>query len=216
MHLDKSSLFFGYPASLIRKVFRELRGGDVDVRYFSRHMGINKADAVRLVNKLIKEGYLKRTTSIRNYKTVSTTVKGNSLAMASFAPPITRQTANKKIAELIERAKIVNKSNDHLYKVKRIAVFGSYLTDKDKINDIDIDIILERKFTDEIQKEKEDACIKRAISEGKVFRNFVEQLFYPTYHTQKFLKQHSRAFSLHYEDKILKNVEYKIVYELKE
>jgi len=169
-----------------------------------------------LVNKLIKEGYLERKTYRRDLKMFSPTVKGNSLAMASFAPPITRRTADKKIAELVERAKIVNKSNHHLYKVLRIAIFGSYLTDKDRINDIDVDIILKRKFAEEIQKKKEDACIRRAISRGKKFVNFVDRLFYPMYHTQKFLKQHSRAFSLHYEDKIIEKIEYKIVYELKE
>jgi predicted nucleotidyltransferase len=212
MYLDKNSLFFGYPPPLIRKIFCELRWGNAGVRFFSHHLGINKTKAVRLVNKLIKEGYLERT----NRDTIATTIKGNSLAMASFAPPITRRTADKKIAELIERAKIVNTSNDYLYKVKRIAVFGSYLTDKDRINDIDVDIILKRKFTKEIQEKKENACIKRAISEGKEFRSFIDQLYYPLIYTQKFLKQHSRAFSLHYEDKILDKTNYKIVYELKE
>jgi DNA-binding MarR family transcriptional regulator len=217
MYLDKTGLFFGYPAPLVRKIFRELQGYDADVRYFTRNMKIKKTDALELVNKLIKEGYLEKSNSSNDRDLfVKPTIKGNALAMASFAPSITRQTADKKIAELIERARVVNQSNDHLYMVKRIAIFGSYLTDKDRINDIDVDIILERKFGQEIQKQKEDAFVQRAIDEGKRFGTLIERLFFSELHTRKFLEQRSRSLSMRYNDEILSQVEHKIIFELKE
>ncbi len=216
MHVNKNSLFLGHPVPLIRKAFRELVHGYADEIFFSNHLGINKAKAAILINRLIESGYLERG-KFHGYKNhVSLTIKGHSLRMASFASPIKRKTADKKIAELIERARFVNISNNHLYKVIRIAVFGSYLTKKERINDIDVDIILKRKFNEEIQRKKEDACIKRALNKGKKFGNLTEELFYPMYRTQKFLKNRSRAFSLHYGDKILERTKYKIVYEFKE
>ncbi len=214
MYLEKNSLFFGYSAVLMRDVFCKLPEF-ADVKYFSRQLGIDEEQAAELVDTLIKEGYLEWET-FGGSNTLSKTIKGNSLAMASFAPPITRKTADKKIAELIERAKIVNTSNEFLYKVKRIAVFGSYLSDKDRINDIDIDIVLEKKFPKEIQKKKEDEFIKKAMRKGKEFGNFIDRLFYPMTYTKNFLKHRSRAFSLHYEDQILEQTEYKIIYELNE
>jgi len=49
MYLDKNSLFFGYPASLTRKVFRKLEFGYADEQFFSHHMGINQAEAAILI-----------------------------------------------------------------------------------------------------------------------------------------------------------------------
>lgn len=215
MYLDKNSLFFGYPASLVRKVFRKIGGDDVNARFFSHHMGIHKAQANMLIQNLIKEGYLEPKTRNNQDGFVATTIKGNSLAMASFAAPITKRTADQKIDELIERAKIVNTSSDYLYKVTRIAVFGSYLTNKDRINDIDVDVLLEPKYPKEIQRENERAFTEEAVRKGKRIRNFIEQLCYPLLMTRKFLQHRSRALSLHYGDGVLDMVEYKIVFELK-
>jgi predicted nucleotidyltransferase/predicted transcriptional regulator len=213
MYLDKNSLICGYPASVIRRIFQRLQCRHVYIHYFSYNLKIKKAAANKLVNALIAEGYLKSESSNRG-NTFSATVKGNSLAMASFAPPISRRTAEKKISELLDRVKIVNTSDNFLYKVKRVAVFGSYLTDKEKINDIDVDIILKEKYPHEIQLAKEKACVQKAFEEGKEFRSHFEQLFYAHSLTRKFLKHRSRALSLHYGDDILKQTEYKVIYEL--
>jgi predicted nucleotidyltransferase len=216
MYLDKNSLIFGYPANEIRDVFRELGHDYAHEPFFCHHLGIKKAQASQLIINLIKDGYLERGKFCGNKDYVSLTIKGYSLRMASFAPPIARKTADRKIAELIERAKIVNTSNEFLYKVKRIAVFGSYLTDKDRINDIDIDIILKAKFSEKKQNKKENELREQAIRNGKVFHNYIDRLFYPITYTKDFLRHRSRAFSIHYEDQILEQTEYKIIYELKE
>lgn len=214
MNLDKNSLICGYPASLIRKVFQRIQGYQVYAQFFSHQMKIKRKDAAILVSALAEEGYLERNIPSFGEERFSITIKGNSLAMASLAPPISRQTANKKVSELLERVKIVNTSDEFLYKVKRVAIFGSYLTDKARINDVDVDIILQEKHPRNTQLAKENACIQKASDQGKEFRNYTDQLFYPQNLTRKFLKHRSRALSLHYGDDILTQTEYKIVYEL--
>ena len=76
------------------------------------------------------------------------TNKGRTLALASAAQPILRKTAERKISELLERVKIINTSPRYLFEVTKVIVFGSYLTEKQKINDIDIAVTLERKEAD--------------------------------------------------------------------
>lgn len=214
MHFDKNTLICGYPASILRKVFQKIQGYQVYAQFFSRQMKIKVKDAAILANALVEEGYLERNISRFDEECFSITIKGSSLAMASFAPPISRKTAEKKVSELLERVQFVNNSYDFLYKVKRVAIFGSYLTDKEKINDIDIDIILQEKYPRDIQISKENDCIRKAYEGGKDFNGFMHEMFYPRSLVTKFLKHRSRALSLHYGDEILKQTEYRIIYEL--
>ena len=97
------------------------------------------------------------------------------MALSSAAKPITRSTAERKLKEFLERVIEVKKSKYYLYKVSKVVVFGSYLSEKEKINDIDISISL-------VAKEKNmdrrwalcERRISEAISHGKVFRNITE------------------------------------------
>lgn len=56
-----------------------------------------------------------------------TTVKGNALANASFGKPISRTTAARLLAEVIERARTYNADSARLLTITEIIVFGSYL-----------------------------------------------------------------------------------------
>ena len=53
---------------------------------------------------------------------------------------VKKETATKLINELVERAELANTLDKKIvpYKIKRLVVFGSYLSDKEKLGDIDI------------------------------------------------------------------------------
>jgi predicted nucleotidyltransferase len=79
----------------------------------------------------------------------STTIKGNALAMASAAGPVLRKTAERLLAEFLDRVKEVRESDTYLYRVKRVILFGSMLDqDRSHVNDIDLVVELVHKVKD--------------------------------------------------------------------
>jgi predicted nucleotidyltransferase len=99
---------------------------------------------------------------------------------------------------LIDSAKQVTQKRAYLYKVTKIGIFGSYLSNQELINDIDIAIVLEPK---EKNFEKHEALIwekvAKAKKRGRKFANFAEELFWPQIEILNYLKSRSRALSLH-------------------
>lgn len=51
--------------------------------------------------------------------------------------PVTRARADKMVAELPARAEAMNADPRYMHLISRIAVFGSYLTDKPTLGDLD-------------------------------------------------------------------------------
>lgn len=67
-------------------------------------------------------------------------------------------------------------------------VFGSYLSEQDKINDIDIGVALERKTTDRaVFEEMFEQCIRQAEQGGRHFGTHVERIFWPEREIQHFM-----------------------------
>jgi predicted nucleotidyltransferase len=58
--------------------------------------------------------------------------------MASAAKPISRASAEKKLAEFLDRVRKVKEDDYFLYKVEKVIVFGSYLGSADLLSDIDL------------------------------------------------------------------------------
>ena len=104
-----------------------------------------------------------------------------------------------------------------MYRVKRIRVFGSYLSEQEKINDVDLSIELETKFP-ELSGDKRMALEKKrtekAESKGKVFYSYIDSLTWAFTEVQMFLKSKSRTLSMHYEDEIIKQTENKVIFEI--
>lgn len=65
------------------------------------------------------------------------TTLGNAMAMASFGKPISRNTADRLVVGLVERAA---EYNADLF-IERIRIFGSYLRpETDPLGDIDVEL----------------------------------------------------------------------------
>jgi hypothetical protein len=84
------------------------------------------------------------------------TSKGQSLAMATAATPLRRATAERLILELVERARMINRSNELAYRVERLVVFGSFLRGADRPNDVDVACMLIPRFDGDKQRALED------------------------------------------------------------
>lgn len=105
-----------------------------------------------------------------------------------------------------------------MIKVKKVVVFGSYLTVAPKVNDIDVAVEFAWKEDHRKVFNKDKAKLAlylalKAENRGRSFGTFVDRLFWPEQQVKSFLKSRSRTLSLHpIQDKILDQVEHKVVF----
>jgi len=134
--------------------------------------------------------------------------KGRSLALASFSAPLKRSTAERKIRELLERIRLVNRDPYYLYAVVRVLLFGSMLGESNRVGDVDLVIDLESKVEDREGREAEErARAQAALDSGRRFSNILEALSWPRDEVFLYLKSSSRGLSFHTsDDEVLKGI----------
>lgn len=156
MNIDPSEQLAGLPILEIRRLLRRLKqfhgilylsyGGYV--RLVQEILDISPYQARQVGKALKQERYVERYRGLDNKTYWTTSLKGSALALASAARPLRRATAEKKLAEFLDRVRHVRDSPEFLYKVKKVVVFGSYLTSKERISDIDLGLSLSSKVQD--------------------------------------------------------------------
>lgn len=139
--------------------------------------------------------------------------------MSKKALNISRNTADRIISEVVERAKEINASPypKFMHFIKKIAVFGSYLTDKEKLGDVDIAVLLERRegYVRDDYRENALECIR--IHNKNVY-DFYEQLYFPEKIARQTLRNRSKSLSIHDYDELERMIEewgteHKVIYE---
>jgi predicted nucleotidyltransferase len=96
---------------------------------------------------------------------------------------------------LLDRAREVNRDARFLVGVKRIRVFGSYTTGAPDLADIDPVVELERKDPD--QQRFEALRNERARADGRVVRDFLDELGWPEDDVKKFLRPYLSLHGAH-------------------
>lgn len=107
-----------------------------DVTCTSRELGLSAADARQVIAALAAMGYVERTEGQK--ERWRTTEQGDTAADAK-PPRVHRATAEKAVAELINRIEAVNASGGQP-RISRAITFGKYLSDHDPIQAADIAI----------------------------------------------------------------------------
>lgn len=74
------------------------------------------------------------------------TEKGHRLGIAKATAPLTRAKSNELLKDLIESAILINENPEFVFFVERIEVFGSYLTEKELLGDLDVGVKLDRRY----------------------------------------------------------------------
>lgn len=171
---------------------------------------IEELEARRLLVKRIATGI-----DCRQRPFWENTIKGNALAMATTAPPVKRATADRALAQFLDRVATVNGGGGFAYRVKRVTVFGSYLTQGNELNDVDLLIdMVPCKTNAKEQEILEESIRARAVKSGRRFSIFIDELAWPHTEVCRFLKNRSRTLSLHYTDHALvEKTEHRVVFE---
>ena len=170
----------------------------------------NRHNARKVISALQKQGYIEAC-QFPGSKSWMNTILGNKLSLASAAKPFTRDTANKQLEQFLDRVIEVRDADKYLYKVTHVCIFGSFLSKKEKLNDVDIWINLEPKDSKKVAMLNKRRYIK-AISEGKRTAGALRAVDEPRAKVIKYLKNSSRVISLHIADPIIESCKHKVVY----
>lgn len=216
MNIDPKTRIAGFASIAVRNCLRRLLDWDWTAEDVKSLLKATEAQADELLQVLHQNGYIEPVD--HRLQTWRTTVKGNALALASAARPISRAIAERELQRFLERTAEVRDSTYWLWKVNRAILFGSLLTtDKPKVSDVDIAVELVPKEKDPGKLSKlVQARIEAVIKSGKRFRNLTEEVSWPYFEVFRFLKSGSRVISLHdfaVEARILQDVEVKVIYE---
>src|SRR2546430_9398057 len=146
------------------------------------------------------------------------TDQGTRLAQASAAVPLRRATAERKLREFMARVEQVNQSEEFAYRVNRVVLFGSYLTDAERVNDIDLAVEMVPRwdgFNVGIQHQKEQERVRLAPRHRT--RNALAVKQWPWLEVLLFLKARDRAFRFHdMRDSILHGIPKRVLYPSEE
>ncbi len=211
MHIDSHDQLAGQPIVAIRGFLRRNALSGFQLPDAEEAFG---SAAAHVVAFLEKEGYVETFTEFGCTR-YHNTAKGGALSLASAAKPVRRTTAQKRLDEFLVRCEEVRIRPDMLFKVSRAVLFGSMLSDKPLVGDVDLAVTLAPKEAD---REKHFALCQEQSREaersGVVFSNILERLGYPEIRVRRFLKGKSRVLQLVLgTDGILKTAPQRVIYE---
>lgn len=205
MRISADEKIAGYSALKIRKLMRETVGRSITSRYVREMLSCSDSRAARILSQLEKGGFVE---SVRDYWAATT--KGSALAMATAAPPLRRETAERLVADLVGRAHLINGDDTWAYRVEMLVIFGSYLRGVERPNDVDIGCDLRPRWSGEAQLNKEQ---ERRHERGERFRNISEWAMWPKLEVIRCLRARARGLSIHELEDWIKSMEHKVIFE---
>ena len=206
MRITSDQTIADYPAVRVRQLIRETARASITIQHVRHVLRCSDSGAASVLNRLEKDGLIE---SVGGRLEPST--KGRALAMATAARPLRRTTAARLVAELIERARVVNSDDSWAYRVWMVAVFGSYVRGADRPSDVDIACALRPRWKSGRQQAHEQV---RRDDRGKSFRNISEWASWPKLEVFRFLRAGARGLSIHeFDDWILQNTDYEVVFK---
>ena len=218
MNISPRDNIAGIPILDARRLMRWARARPFDswgLELVRNCLGLSAWKAQNLVSALRGAGYIEVDPSSPHPSSWRLTVKGYALANAKATKPLTRETAERKLSEFMDRVRHVNSSHDFLYKVKKVVLFGSYRTSRPRIGDIDLTVEYGRKIGnreefERLMKEK----VEQAYQNGRIFRSYSDELEWPEREVRLYLKSRSRAISVHsINDRILDEAPQEVIYD---
>jgi hypothetical protein len=215
MNIDPTSQIADTPALKIRGMLRKWFGAARNERFVAQELSLTNQEAIAVIEELCRLGYIELETNYPHGPWWRTTVKGNALALASAARPLRRANAERTLSEFLVRVRAVNANPYYLYAVCKVLLFGSMLTDAERVNDVDVAVDLIHKIRDRDKRMQADQERARMAEDGgRRFGNFVERLFWPKYEVILFLKSRSRTLSIHEaDDAVLESASCRIIFE---
>lgn len=197
MRMVKTETVAGLPAPAARDFLRRVRLTDFDEEWaLSLLETLGATDPKSTLDSFEGDRYIERADrSPDGCRWWTTTTLGNALAMASFGKPITRRTADRLVAEMLDRARAYNSDPGKPSYVQRLRTFGSYLDQSvDPLGDVDVELVLGRRVND--PKE----VLRYATASGRSFPTYIDRILWPQTEAVQILRNRSAAINITTED----------------
>jgi len=196
MRIDPKSEIAGVAAIKLRDYLRDVQAHRFGVNNIAVGLRISGRKARVVLNELLERKYIEKAERFKfdNSDVYTCTQDGAQFAAAMATKPVSRATAERCVAELLERIRSVNSNPEYLVWVSRLIVFGSYLSGNETLNDVDVAIALTRKHQDGAKHV--DAVLRRAgqaEAAGRTFGNYSQILSWDETEVMLFLRKRSRV-----------------------
>ena len=214
MRIVSDELIASYPALEVRGFLRRYRLTDFHIEAAQDALVLSPRATTIFMNKLKILGFIEELDKWHERRVFRLTIKGQALANASAARPILRKTAERLLDQFLERVQRVNCTQEYVYRVEQVVLFGSMLSDIDRLGDVDVAIQLQRKVDEEDAFQEWSMARRRAAeAKGRNFRGVFDWATWPSQEVFLHLKARSSGLSLHdfCEVEKLPNVRYKVL-----
>lgn len=199
MRINRGDVIAGVDALELRAYFRKCGDRRLNCVTAMETFSISKRKAEQFIAALLKLELIREyeVPSEKGITYYETTIAGNAFVMAKAGKPVPRASAERILREFLDRVRSVNERSDLAHSVETVVVFGSYLSDRHHLNDLDIAVELKRRGADDAAHEKlRKASLDTAFATGRRFGNIVEELFWPQNELLLILKNRARTISL--------------------
>ena len=196
MNITSDTILAGHSILKIRKLFRESFLSLLVIESVASELETSEDEARVALDELTALGYLVCPYPTERSPIYYLTDEGCRLASATATRPIHRATADRVLEQLLERVQQVNTDPYYLYKVREVHIFGSYLSENERLSDVDVAVDIQPKYDLSEQARLDDERSTLAKQKGHRFKNDSEYEIYPKKEVYRVLKNRSRSLSL--------------------
>jgi len=208
--VPSTTRILGRPLAEVRRVLRLDAGEGFDIEAARQRIAGDDYAVRRFLADLVTDESLIQDRA--DHWTV--TVKAKELQFESRGR-LTRDKADSLVGELLARVRALNADAKYAFKVDSVVLFGSYLSNRDRIGDVDLAIALRPRLQN---KEAQKALEEVARSRGPRSRNIVEHMYKPQREVRRALKAKSSWLDVRDISELeevlqqRRGVDYKVIY----
>jgi predicted nucleotidyltransferase len=217
MRITKDQIIAGHPALGIRTFLRRCRFCTIAPATAACDLRIGTPEAAMVLQELASLGLIEAAEHppMDEGEAYEITNKGHAFANASATKPVLRSTAESALRQFMERLHRVNASAEYVYRVRSAVLFGSMLSDAERLGDVDIAIELSSKVDEEA--EFRQWCDRRrrvAQDAGRHFGSTFDWVVWPKTEVFHLLRARARTLSLHEWNQVaqMPEVRYRILW----
>jgi len=195
IQINRGQSIAGMDAKALRDFLRKFYTG-FDKDSMIRDLKLTARRAARVIRALLQEQYIEfdRTSTVRAESWYYVTKKGKELMRASAARRVTRGTARLALRAFMERVHEVNRDSRYLCKVTKVAVFGSFLKDVDRLGDVDVAVETDYRIPRNENLWK--VVQEYARDSGRQFSTFLAEQAWPMREVKLALKARKRTLRI--------------------
>lgn len=184
----------------MRNLLRRFRSAVISVSAIQDVLNLRPVEAEEFLHRMVNLGLIELSEhfSTEDRRAYEVSDPGLAFANASAAKPITRKTANRALQEFMDRVQVIDVSDEYPYKIESVVLFGSLLSGKERLGDVDLAVELRPATPDDREFHKRCNCryFVALMDERRLYSDF-EWITWPTLEIFRFLRSRSRSLDLH-------------------